>query len=185
MKIVQFFSRSRDVGDLDGCPKYWRKYLSNFTMTSNYIEIYGRKYASPEHAFQGLKTRLCSNAPESYNTKFECDNNNLPEPKDAKRAGGKGMYRKHNITLDIDKWDAVRVDIMEEVLRARMKSDTLFINILRQTKKDDLFLIHFENSRGRGQSFWGGSYNKETRIMKGDNMLGVLMMYLRDNVTFG
>jgi len=171
MNVVQFFSKSKNALDLPQCPTDWRKHLSNFTSCT--IIVHGFIYKSPEHAFQGLKTRLCSTATEEYSIKFE---GNSMTPQQAKYAGGKGAYKKNNIVLDLEKWDAVRVDIMEEIIIARIKSDSLFQHILKQTKQKNMLLLHFERS-GKN-SFWGGSY--KMGVIRGHNILGKIMMKLRE-----
>eukprot|EP00121_Abeoforma_whisleri_P003534 Awhi_evm1s3173 len=109
-------------------------------------------------------------------------------PLEAKSSGGKGGYKKHGATLNIQLWSQTRVSAMKEIIQARYRCDELFRNILKETKKQNFYLVHFERSGQR--SFWGASVVKEIdsafnrndglRNIKGGNQLGKIMMEFRD-----
>lgn len=173
MVICQFSDNAKDTNDLKDCPPNWRKYISNFTRVP--VSLHGKNYPSPEHAFQGLKTSFCSDAPLEYCKQFECGGA-FKTAQQAKTAGGKVAYAKEQeaILLDSSKWNVVRFDIMKEILEVRMKTDDLFYYILKATQKQNMYLLYFK--RAGQTSYWGGSF--ENNNINGQNILGKLMMYM-------
>ena len=115
MPIVQFYSKSKDEDDLghlgygskiDLSIPNWRKVLSNFYPSEITLRSENTTYTYPsvEHAFQAAKAR-CSSLP-AFAKDFESGQSiGMKTPPEAKNAGGKGSYRKLNITLDFEKWD--------------------------------------------------------------------------------
>ncbi len=176
--VVQFASRSKD-GPAPGpdLPSRWRKVLSNFSTETPHI-IGGRTYASVEHYFQGRKAG-CSNKPQMadwFTMEHDGPHRVDDDPRAAKRAGGRKGYQQHGATLDTTRWLDVRDEVMQTALDARLAQDELFTRILRSTR--GLVLLHFERSGAR--SYWGGSLDRQTGLIKGENRLGAMMMERRE-----
>ena len=98
------------------------------------------------------------------------------DPGDAKRAGGRGAYKRAAAQLDSDGWVERRVEIMAAALTARWDQQELFRAVLTSTR--GLSLLHFERSGAR--SYWGGSLGRDSGAIQGENQLGRMMMELRD-----
>lgn len=175
-KIVKlFYSKSKDIDDLKLNIPNWRKILSNFH--NIIITVDGKKYPSVEHYFQAAKS-LCSDKPEMAEL-FELENEiGKYSPKDAKSAGGKGAYKKYKAILDFSKWNNIRDEVMIKAIKARMLVDKEYCDILEATKKQDIYLLHYE--RNPKKSYWGGGISKEnSKEIIGDNKLGKILMELR------
>jgi len=174
---VVFFSRSRLSPALQhGLPRTWRQVLSNFYPADLVID--GAPYASIEHYFQGQKA-LCSDRPEIA-AWFRSDTTGPdaidPEPLAAKKAGGKGAYRRIGATLDPAVWEQQRVTVTRTALTARWEQDALYRAVLHSTR--GLNLLHFERAGAR--SFWGGSLRKVDGQPQGGNQLGKMLTALRE-----
>lgn len=172
---VVFFSKSKLASPLrHGLPRNWRQALSNFYPSNLTIE--GTPYASIEHYFQGQKA-LCSDRPELAD-RFRADaaDGVGPDALDAKKAGGRGAYKRAGATLSVPRWEARKQGVMQAALDARWEQDPLFRDVLRSTR--GLALLHFERAGAR--SYWGGSLRKTDGMPQGENHLGKLMTALRD-----
>ena len=178
IRVLQFYSKSKDADDLGIGLKDWRKRLSNFHSCK--IEIDGRCYPSVEHAFHASKAR-CSDRPEIART-FECGGSVGSNPAAAKTAGGKGGFKKQHATLDQAQWDRVRDAETTKALRARARADAEFCSILRATAAHNVHLLHFE--RQAGKAYWGGAVDATGTIV-GRNRLGELLMELREELNAG
>ena len=174
---VVFFSKSSLSPPLrPRLPDSWRRVLSNFHPCR--LSLEGAPYASVEHYFQGQKA-LCSDRPEMaerFRSDAEVDAVG-PDPLGARRAGGRSAYRRAGATLDVSRWEACRVAVMQRALEARWAQDGLFREILVSD------LLHFE--RSGADSFWGGSLRKADGRPQGENWLGKLLMDLRASRTTG
>lgn len=181
--IVQFASRSRDEPALaPGLPSSWRRVLSNFDARQP-LRIGERTYASVEHYFQGRKAE-CSDRPEMgawFSREYDGPEQVGDDPRVAKQAGARKGYRAHGATLDTERWVSVRDEVMQTALQARWEQDELFARIVRSTR--GMTLLHFERAGAR--SYWGGSLDKQTGRIKGQNRLGTMMMALRDGENVG
>lgn len=170
-KILQFYSKSKDVQDLgSNIPANWRKVLSNFYPSP--INIDGKKYDSIEHYFHAAKA-MCSNKPEMAEN-FISGGSIGPNPLDAKRAGGKGAYTKTGALLNINKWNKVRDEVTRKAVLSRYNSDPTYKKIIDRINQKNIYLLHFE--RTGPKSYWGGSY-KDGQI-RGENKLGQIIMEL-------
>ena len=174
--VLQFYSKSKNMDDLQLNIKDWRKRLSNFWPCV--IEIDGRKYPSVEHAFQAAKARV-SNKPEVANY-FECGGTVEEDAAAAKRAGNKTGFSKFDATLDMAIWDTQRDGAMFTALKARMSVDAEFCAILKKTAELGAHLLHFERQGLR--AYWGGTIDRASGNIVGLNRLGKMLMELRDNV---
>ncbi|MEM8860958.1 MAG: NADAR family protein [Chloroflexota bacterium] len=174
---VVFFSKSKASPPLTNrLPDNWQQVLSNFYPTQ--IEIEGATYATVEHYFQGQKA-LASTKPEMADW-FSADNDG-PNSIDsdsaaAKKAGSRKAYQQHGAMLDMALWETQRVAAMQTALNNRYFQDVLFQKVLNSPK--GMKLLQFERSGAR--SFWGGNFSKKTGEAVGENMLGQLLMQIRD-----
>lgn len=125
------------------------RFLSNFYLTP--VWYGGRVYPSSEHAFQAAK--FTDKKSKRLIEKAET-------PGEAKRLGNSMLCRGD--------WDEIRIDVMEEVLRAKF-SNPVLKNALVQTAPHKLI-----EGNTHGDDFWG------VATMKGKNHLGKLLMKLRD-----
>lgn len=172
---VVFFSRSSHSPPLrHGLPKHWRQVLSNFHPSRLVID--GAPYASIEHYFQGQKA-VCSDRPElAQRFRSDAADGVGPDAADAKKAGGRGAYKRAGASLDVALWEQRRVSVMQRALEARWEQDELFREVLQSTQ--GMALLHFERAGAR--SFWGGSLRKSDGLPQGENQLGKMLTALRD-----
>jgi ribA/ribD-fused uncharacterized protein len=128
------------------------RFLSNFW--PSIVMMDGQPFPSVEHAYQAAKTtdktqrRVIQYAPTAGK---------------AKRLGKK-------VTMRPD-WEAVRLQIMEELLREKFKEGIL-LKKLQATKPHKLI-----EGNTWGDQFWG-----ESPLGTGQNHLGLLLMQIRDDV---
>ena len=151
--------------------KTFKGYLSNFTICALLFGI----YYSVEQAFQHKKLLLCAeNEDEGGEGKDKLSKEILraKTSKDAKSLGGKKIYKKYKLKLDLKKWIKLKVreEVMEECLNERFKRDEKFRSILYICYK--MGYIPFHTERSGKDSFWGGSLKEGVR---GKNILGELM----------
>jgi ribA/ribD-fused uncharacterized protein len=178
MTLKQFFSKSADQVDLASQPKNWRKILSNFNEVPGGFSYNDKSYHTVEHYFQAMKLNY-SDHPEKA-LEYEIGNTiGNADPTVAKSSGNKTSYKKQNITLDEDEWNKNKDNVMMDGLNARLQADEDFKNILRATKAQKYYLLHYE--RSGENSYWGGVDNKDGNI-KGQNTLGKMLMKLRDSI---
>ena len=173
-KIKVFYSRS---GDPD------MKYLSNFE--PSVINILGSEYPSVEHGFQAMK--YVASGYYAFSKEFEVGNKfGLKLPKEIKKEGGKGGFKRRKVSLNISKWEKNKKFIMEILIDSRYSSDERFRDIVDNLSENILF--HYESTRGKGVSYWGGSWvgsvkksfrNKEN--FNGKNILGNIIMNAKKN----
>ena len=84
-------------------------------------------------------------------------------------------YRKAHTRAD---WDDVRVDIMRWCIRVKLAQNYgSFSAVLRSSGQRDIV------EKSRKDKFWGAVQSKENPdILEGENMLGILLMELRDEL---
>lgn len=142
----------------------WKKWLSNFAVYDP-----SGSYPSVEAQFQAMK--FCySNHPE-HRLLIDWKSHT---PQDSKRFGSKTYFKKHNIILDVEKWNKDRDDIMAELLRIRLKKDKQFKDILKKCKKENIKLYHY-SLRDR---YWGAYQRKSDGVIIGENKLGKILNLL-------
>ena len=182
-QVVKFYSKSaseREPRRMGGV-RDWRKYLSNFTHAS--VEYNNIMFPSVEHGFghakyqHSTKTREDATMPDF--TDASLAGANLKREHGNAKAGLKKGYgmRFHGYALDVDAWNAVRVDVTRTLLASRFKRDDTFRKILQDLHTQGYYLLHVERSGPR--SFWGGS--DASGAVQGENMLGKIMMELMDD----
>ena len=120
------------------------------------IEIDGKVWPSTEHYFQAMKFD-----DDDYREKIRLE----PNPY---RAAVMGGTRKYSIRKD---WDDLRVDVMRQALAAKVSQHPRVQEILAGSKGK---IIDYTASG----SFWGIGDDGN-----GTNMVGVLLMELRDALT--
>lgn len=126
------------------------RFLSNFWIAP--IQVGGMNFATSEHAYQAAK----SLDPEDWRVIQKCNT-----PGAAKKAG-------RYITMRPD-WDQIKLEAMEEILRAKFDQHQYLMKSLKKTKPWELIE---ENTWG--DTFWG--------VCKGigHNHLGILLMKIRE-----
>lgn len=147
-----FHSRSREP---------WKQWLSNFAVYDP-----NGKYPSVEAQFQAMK--FCySNRPEHRLT----INWKSLTPQESKRLGSKTYFKKHNIVLDVEKWNKNRDKIMTELLRIRLKKDKKFRDILKKCSQESIELYHYSLR----DHYWGAYQRKVDGVIVGNNKLGKIL----------
>ena len=210
MEVLQFYSKSKIKNDPEtmGGVINWRQRLSNFwpvrispiTIIVEGRELFneGMVFSSVEQAFHyakfGFTAQKMSNDeiidpfkhyPDVLTQSIKPDRVNdatfkeqaRPFMVQVKGSSGKGKMKKAGYTLDVVTWNRARVAVMEHLLLARWVSDGEFRSILIASQGKNL--LHFE--RTGPKSFWGGSIDKKSGEIKGQNTLGKIMMKLRDD----
>lgn len=128
-------------------------FLSNFFYVN--VEFDGEIYPSVEHAYQAAKTLDLNEREKIRNAKTA---------KEAKALG-------YKITLRKD-WNDVKVEIMLGLLRQKFKKGTHLSEMLLLTNDAEIIEGNFW-----GDTFWGVDSTKG-----GENMLGKLLMQVRQEV---
>ena len=130
------------------------------------LEVDGRRFGSSEHFFQWRKMASVGNAAQADRIESE------PCPKRCKRLGGKRGGALAAMTEEQCKeWDARRLDVMREALRAKFAVGSPLHARLLET--GDRALV--ERLPMFGDPFWGVTGKDAV----GCNWLGVLLMELR------
>ena len=129
------------------------EFLSNFYPAK--VVVDGISYTNAEAAFQAQK---CADA--------------IDKSAFAGLAAVKAKRMGRQVKLRPD-WDAVRVGIMEEVVRAKFSQDTVLAMRLLATGSMPL-----EEGNDWGDTFWG----VDIRTGKGENNLGKILMKIRDEL---
>ena len=162
---IYFHSRSQGADE---------KYLSNF---SNAVPIpyKGVDFPSVENAFQAAKY-LYSSRPDCFASIATMT------PVQARSAGSKGGMKKVGAVLDVSKWDAVNTGIMKALIRIRITHDRRFRRLLKDARRKNIQLLHYESARGKGgaEPYWGGYFKGSKKSLDaffGKNMLGEIMMH--------
>lgn len=132
------------------------RWLSNFYPAP--IEYEGYVYPSTEHAYQAHKT-----LDPVWREKIR----GLDSPGKAKRMGKKVPIR--------DDWEAIKVQVMSRVLYAKFASHIDLREKLIATGDEEL--IEGNN--------WGDTYWGQSPLGTGDNVLGKLLMQIREHARRG
>ncbi|WP_405183623.1 NADAR family protein (plasmid) [Nocardia sp. NBC_01377] len=134
------------------------RFLSNFG--EHPVEFDGRLYPTSEHAYAAAKTTDTSAIDRIIAA---------GSPGEAKRLGGRVTLRPN--------WDTVRISAMRAILRAKFTGDPALTQRLLDT--GDALLIE---GNTWGDRFWGRALIPGVRTPVGVNMLGRLLMELRDEL---
>jgi predicted NAD-dependent protein-ADP-ribosyltransferase YbiA (DUF1768 family) len=192
-EYTTFYSKSASAG---------ARMLSNFSSHNITID-YGFiglsavcQYPTGEHAFQGGKFQILGSLAEkgserqeellAHASKFEGESARvcpLSTPEAAKKAGGKSGIRLTDSELAL--WGRYTMTLQEQICREKLKSADIR-ECLAST--GDLYLVHFE--RATGWPRYGACvltpekspFADGRRWMKGDNLLGVMWMELRNEL---
>lgn len=127
------------------------RFLSNFYLCT--VTFQGRDYPSSEHAFQAAKT---------YDLSSKEMIRRATSPGDAKRMGRRARLRKD--------WEAVKIDVMRDVVRAKFSNPELGDRLL---DTGDAELVE---DAPWGDTFWGVTNGK------GLNWLGKILMEVREEL---
>lgn len=130
------------------------RFLSNFWMAR--VVVFGRVYASTEHAYQAMKAKTL----EDHNKVA-----NVDSPGQAKRMG-------KVIELRPD-WETVKIPVMRKVVNAKFDQHPDLMERLIATSGHLLIEGNTWND-----TFWG-----ECPLGTGRNELGKILMAIRDDIT--
>lgn len=144
----------------------------------------GHEYPTSEHLYQAMKFAYFDNGSNPAYAEFVAEIRNQRTPYQAKtlatcKKGGRYEWQRklrekaktftdRGVKLD-EKWDSVRVSVMEDVLRLKFWSDRRCQAVLLGTGKTELV------ERTDTDAFWGDGADR-----KGENTLGKLLMKIRD-----
>lgn len=131
------------------------RWLSNFHSIG--IEYEGVVYPSVEHAYMAAKTRV----PQERAAVLAC-----ATPVEAKKLG-------YKLTLRLD-WEDVKVGIMTDLNMQKFANPELQDKLLAT---GDAQLIEGNNW---GDRLWGAEWDEETSSWIGENLLGKILMEVRD-----
>jgi predicted NAD-dependent protein-ADP-ribosyltransferase YbiA (DUF1768 family) len=173
---ILFFSRAKDSSELPtGFPSNTPSYLSNFKTIINGLRIVHKNgdtavYPTVEHAFQEAKyDYTTSDGKKVVGTRFRSPS--MLTATQAKKDGGKASMLKHGLVLDLATWNAQRIDLMRNLIRARVLQDPTFRKILSDCRKFGIKLYHFSRSPSDD---WGCRVKEGEPV--GRNLLGQIMM---------
>lgn len=131
-------------------------FLSNFHLCD--LDYEGNNYCCVESAFQAMK-ELDPDERGSYSHLY---------PSEAKKKG-----KTCNLRPD---WEEVKIDVMYDILKAKFSNEDLKARLLLTGNKE---LI--EGNRWH-DNFWGNCVCKKCEAIEGKNMLGMLLMRLRNEL---
>ena len=183
LPVVQFYSRSRDKDDIGCSVPNWRKRLSTMYIPDNPIIIDGKKWNSIEGWFQANKFIYDDGRYSEYVEHFTYDGK-FSDPKLSRRAGGKVWSKKYGVILHPN-WEDSKKKIMLKGIQARIEQ-ALDIQKILKTIKGKYSLLHYDNPRGRGISYWGGIYKEleddSGKQIMGKNIVGKIYMFLSNQL---
>jgi ribA/ribD-fused uncharacterized protein len=144
--------------------KFEGKYrcYSNFSLDP--VSYKGVMYRTSEHAFQCAKATT------------QLDHNwvmNQPTPGKAKKAGSRRGLGGQRIKIKPD-WDAVKIDVMLEILRLKFQLPSLK-TILLESRDDELV-----EGNTWHDNYWGDCFCNSCQSIVGQNHLGKLLMQVRE-----
>jgi hypothetical protein len=156
------------IGSFDGDFRF----LSNFWIGEP-ITVFGRSFATSEHAYQWAKT---DDLGEKELVLFTWEQGNESDevivrpstPGEAKRMGEKVTKRED--------WDEIKSGIMLEILRAKFTQDLTLRQMLLDT--GDALLV--EGNKWH-DNFWGTCHCEKCGN-KGRNVLGTLLVQVREEL---
>jgi ribA/ribD-fused uncharacterized protein len=127
------------------------RWLSNFFMRT--ITVGNMQWASSEHCYQAAKSKR----PEDWEAIQNC-----ASPGKAKSAGRHVLIRPD--------WNQIKLEVMEEILRAKFDQHADLMEKLQSTKGQQLI-----EGNNWGDTYWGVCNGR------GNNNLGKLLMKIRDH----
>jgi predicted NAD-dependent protein-ADP-ribosyltransferase YbiA (DUF1768 family) len=148
-------------------------YLSNLSECPKLFKIFN----SVEAAYQYYKLQYFTTCKDEEKRrqllKLIADEK---DGKKAKQLGSAKSYKDYGCTLDIDRWNENRINVMFKCLQERFYVDHRFRNILKLCKLNECTPLHTE--RCGKKSFWGGTLSEHDCKILGKNELGKLLMKL-------
>lgn len=136
-------------------------FLSNFYVAD--FPWRNEIYPSGEHAFQAAKAHAMTNAQPSEKAAYDIAVRNAPTPAKAKYAG-------RAVSIDLDYWEAMKVQYMREIVHAKFTHVSGLAGQLINTGA--MMLVE---GNDWGDTFWGRARNKAGKIV-GLNTLGTILM---------
>ena len=132
--------------------------FSNFS--NHPININGRTYPTSEHYFQSMK--FVTTDPDWADKIAKS-----PNPTICKKMGGS---RDHPLRKD---WEEIKDDVMRLALKTKAEQHPIFLKELLSTRGRTII------EASPHDYYWGEGKNRT-----GKNMLGILLMELRDSIAF-
>ena len=130
-------------------------FLSNFYPCQ--INYKGIIYPSVEHAFQAAKVI-------SYRTKIKISQIENP-------GSAKSYARKCKIRKD---WEKIKVAVMSDILLLKFQDKSLFQQLKNTGNK------YIEEGNYWHDNFWGNCYCQKCKKINGKNILGKILMTIRE-----
>lgn len=154
-------SNSQKVGVI---PRFEDEYffLSNFY--PGVFEWRGHTYVTAEHAFQAAKVFHMKDATITDMRRYVDLVRDSPKPAKAKYAG-------RSVSIDVESWNAQRVDYMRSIVHAKFSQVRGLAGQLINTGAAMLV-----EGNDWGDKFWGRCLDKDTGKMVGWNTLGAILM---------
>ena len=183
LPVVQFYSRSANKDNIGCSIPDWRRRLSTMYIPDNPIIIDGKKWNSIEGWFQANKFIYDDGRYSEYVEHFTYDGK-FSDPKLSRRAGGKVWSKKYGVILHPN-WEDSKINVMIKGIQSRIEQ-ALDIQKILKTIKGKYSLLHYDNPRGRGISYWGGIYKEleddSGKQIMGKNILGKIYMFLSNQL---
>ena len=96
----------------------------------------------------------------------------------ARKAGGKTATKKAKVPIDPE-WDSKSYNVMMKGISHKIELFPDIKKILQILKENNVYIAHYESSRGKGVSKWGATVKKQkdgTHNITGRNWLGNIYM---------
>jgi len=133
-------------------------FLSNFFKDASFIDDNGIKWKTSEHFYQAMKTM------------------DLVERRKIEESITPGIAKRLGSKVDLrTDWDDIKYDVMINALGMKFDQNEKYRNLLIQT--DGYKLVEGNNWH---DNEWGDCFCDKCKNIKGKNMLGKLLMELRD-----
>lgn len=162
-KLLCFQSNSADLESSIFAPDAARL-LSNFASLD--VCYNSTIFPSVEHAFQGMKYSFTSKP--RLMEEFAVGGS-IHSAADAKRAGGRKGMAERGVELDIDQWNANRIEIMRGLIHSKLERHQVIRDIVKSARMHGITLVH----TSRSDLDWGAHVNEDrTGIKAGNNLLG-------------
>lgn len=139
-----------------------RNWFSNFIPFDKYMLYSGMYFRTPEHFYQAMKSTNFEDCIYVYTTY---------SPAEAKRRGNIIKIRKD--------WEVVKQDIMKYALKYKFRKGTKFHKKLIETKGSIVEWNYWHDN------IWGNCFCYKCEDKEGENLLGKLLMALREEFKIG
>lgn len=159
MSVIVFHSRSKSE---------FGKLLSSFSNLPCKLE--NETFPTVEHAFQAAKCSFVQEKCKKEANVLKEVIKGLKTAKEAKQYGGKKMFLKYGVLLNIYEWEANKVEVMKSLIQSRFEMN---IELIKQLKKFPIE-TKFEHYSLRDK-YWGCYHSKKTNTIVGCNMLGQII----------